>query len=303
MKPQLWIIPAQGIGDALLVGALAQQLSQSGFYITLFHRMATEIAPFFPTLDWKPVTDFSKEELPCPLLIENDHGSFAHQMHLWRQSHQNLPPVYFIFPKKSRWERPGDLLLDPKISFFHALSRAVEEKFQLTLPPRPTPKPPAPNRSVAIHPWSGKIEKNWRLSNFYQLGEDLKKRGFEPLWIMTPAEKEKFLSHYPHMESQINHFSSLSEIAAALRTASFFIGNDSGMGHLASFLGLHTLTLSPDPHKIEQWRPIFSKNRVLTPPFALPNFRRPSFPLRKWIWSYCVPVRRVIKVFLEHSHD
>lgn len=95
-------------------------------------------------------------------------------------------------------------------------------------------------REVAILcPGSGSRLKNWPFNNFLSLSEQLKKRGFEIIWLAGPVEhhlrfpeKDKFLLNQ-----------SLLSIAYLLKHCSFYIGNDSGITHLAAMTGCRTIAL------------------------------------------------------------
>ena len=84
--------------------------------------------------------------------------------------------------------------------------------------------------SVVIHPFSGSPRKNWPLSCFEALAGDL---SCEVEWIAGPEEE------LPESHRRDN----LLELAAWIRGARLYIGNDSGITHLAAATGVSTVAL------------------------------------------------------------
>jgi len=87
-----------------------------------------------------------------------------------------------------------------------------------------------PRESIVIHPFSGSPRKNWPLEYFRELAAHL------PLpveWCCSPEE------HLPGA----HQFESLLELAAWIAGARFYIGNDSGISHLAATTGTPSLVL------------------------------------------------------------
>lgn len=77
-----------------------------------------------------------------------------------------------------------------------------------------------------IHPFSGSAVKNWPLERFRVLAARLKTR-LPVLWTAGPSEA---------LEEAIR-FDDLYELACWLGSARLFIGNDSGISHLAAAAG------------------------------------------------------------------
>ncbi len=101
-------------------------------------------------------------------------------------------------------------------------------------------------RIVVIHPGSGGREKCWHHDNFLSVAGELAKEGFEVVFTLGPAEQERFT------DDQIRRISSagaclrdapLSDVLAILSGAAAFVGNDTGVTHLAAGLGVPTLAL------------------------------------------------------------
>ncbi|MHC4117832.1 MAG: glycosyltransferase family 9 protein [Planctomycetota bacterium] len=99
---------------------------------------------------------------------------------------------------------------------------------------------------VVIQPGSGGREKCWYIGNFLTVAAGLASKGFEVVFLLGPAEQEKFSD--ATME-QINSVVptladlSLTEVLGLLSCAHAFIGNDSGIAHLAGSLGIKTVVV------------------------------------------------------------
>jgi heptosyltransferase-3 len=99
---------------------------------------------------------------------------------------------------------------------------------------------------IVLCPGSGSVDKCWHLDNFLSLAEQLKSNGAEPLILLGPAEIERFIPHRLLDISRTAAFLadlSLTEVLQVLCVADAYIGNDSGITHLAAAIGLHTIAL------------------------------------------------------------
>lgn len=118
-------------------------------------------------------------------------------------------------------------------------------------------KPP-----VAIHPGSGGAQKCWPLEHFAHVIRLLWQRTIPVLLLAGPAEQERLkdlqsiLQSPPHPELlRILFNMPLTHLAQELLPCTCYLGNDSGITHLAALLGLPTLSLflASDP---VHWHPI-----------------------------------------------
>jgi heptosyltransferase-3 len=85
---------------------------------------------------------------------------------------------------------------------------------------------------AAIHPFSGSASKNWPLGSFRRLAERLGKR-IEVRWCAGPEEA---------LDGAVR-FDNLYEVARWLAGARLFVGNDSGIAHLAAAAGTPVVAL------------------------------------------------------------
>ena len=96
-----------------------------------------------------------------------------------------------------------------------------------------------PPNTAALHPGSGDRRKNWPLEKFHALAEKLRKAGLTVQWVLGPAEEDAALP--PGERTWRN--ADLSDLAAALSACRLFVGNDSGVSHLAAACGCPTVAL------------------------------------------------------------
>lgn len=100
---------------------------------------------------------------------------------------------------------------------------------------------------IAIHPGSGSKHKNWGLKNYGALIQELYTRyGEKILIVLGPAEHEELQQLPALLRSTeyvvLNHLD-LPMLAAILQRCHLFIGNDSGITHLAAAAGVPTIAL------------------------------------------------------------
>jgi ADP-heptose:LPS heptosyltransferase len=118
---------------------------------------------------------------------------------------------------------------------------------------------------VLIHPGSGSPTKNWPAQRFAHVAAELRKAGRTTTFVRGEVERERMaeedveqLAHATDAEASPK---TLAELHALLRTATGYVGNDTGPTHLAAALGLPTAAVfvATDP---ALWRPLGPKVSV-----------------------------------------
>jgi len=101
-------------------------------------------------------------------------------------------------------------------------------------------------RLVVIHPGSGGQKKCWHLENFLNVARALRGPEMDVLFVLGPAEVERLRPsekvHIHGVTRCVAHLS-LPQVVGLLSCADAFVGNDSGVTHLAAGLGLRTIAL------------------------------------------------------------
>ena len=126
---------------------------------------------------------------------------------------------------------------------------------QLGMPPGAAPSiplEPAPRgEQIVIHPFSGGPRKNWPLENFLDLARRL--RNVE--WCAGPDEPL----------DRARRFDNLLDLARWLASARLYIGNDSGISHLAAAVGAPVIAIF-GPTDSRVWAPRGPRVTVLASP-------------------------------------
>jgi ADP-heptose:LPS heptosyltransferase len=104
--------------------------------------------------------------------------------------------------------------------------------------------------ATVIHSGSGSTRKNWPHERFTELAGLLRRGGHSVLWVRGPAEEDPEEDAQDFESARL----SLDALAATLARARLFIGNDSGVSHLAAATGAPTVALF-GPTSEAVWRP------------------------------------------------
>ena len=115
----------------------------------------------------------------------------------------------------------------------------------------------AGRRVFAVPPGSGGLSKCWPTERFVSVAREFGRReGMKIAWILGPAElerAERFQADLP-AEFVVIAGVALPTLAAILSRSSIYLGNDSGVTHLAAAVGAPTLALfGPTDPKV--WAP------------------------------------------------
>jgi ADP-heptose:LPS heptosyltransferase len=92
---------------------------------------------------------------------------------------------------------------------------------------------------AALHPGSGSSSKNWPMERFTKLARRLTRSGLRVVWIRGPAESGAMLPEGARAWESVP----LDRLAARLARSAIYVGNDSGVSHLAAASGCPTVAL------------------------------------------------------------
>jgi len=136
----------------------------------------------------------------------------------------------------------------------------------LEAPPVPEPVPNLPAEPVILHPGSGSRLKCWPPENFVRLAEMTERLLRRPCrFLIGEADRwilEEPSFRTPEMGTRVLMNLSLSTVAAILKKGRAYVGNDSGISHMAAVLGIPALVVftATDPRI---WAPRGRHVRVL----------------------------------------
>jgi heptosyltransferase-3 len=121
-----------------------------------------------------------------------------------------------------------------------------------------------PAHFIAIHPGSGSAAKNWPAERFAETARGLA-RGQPWLLVLGPADASAGSPLAREPEAVVVRSLPVRVLGALLSRASLYLGNDSGVTHLAAAWGAPTLALF-GPTDPAVWGPVGPRARSLRAP-------------------------------------
>lgn len=289
------VFSCKGLGDGLLALILSHNLQRNGWQVDTFHSSLSALQSWFPHL---PIQTF-----PQACLENYDRFFLIYETSPWMQEILKecknrfwvkttvLNPIATPHCDYPYWEHGK---FNGRLPFAENLYLFCKEVLKL---PDATKEngiqtPCLIKRDplrVVIHPTSSRSGKNWTKEKYEELGHRLEDDGLHPVFVLAEDEKEGW------KEETVKSFSSLQDLAAFVAGSSALIGNDSGIGHLASCLGLPTLTICRSQMAANFWRPGWSKGEIITPPSWVPNLK--GLRIRDRHWQKFISVKQAHAAF------
>jgi heptosyltransferase III len=299
-----------GLGDGLIALVLSHNLKRNDNEVITFHPSLSQLQRWFPSLPIKPFPSGSEI---VEALHEIDHFFIVFEKTTWMQEiisfcQRNYPEKACIInpiatPNRDYpyWENAR---FDGRLPFVDNLYSFCREILQLSHVTKsngiavPADLILYKNPSkVILHPSSSRPGKNWPKEKYLQLAKRLECNGYDPIFILSKEER----AEWADLKVNAPLFSSLSEVAACIYEAGYMIGNDSGIGHLASCLGVPTVTICRNQLTAQFWRPNWAAGSVIFPSPLIPNLK--GFRLRDKYWKSWVSLNSVFNRFLLLTKD
>ncbi len=101
-------------------------------------------------------------------------------------------------------------------------------------------------KAIIIHPGSGGAHKCWHLDNFLAVARMIVREGTDVVFLLGPAEVERFDTSAMNEMRETGTLLTglpLSDVLAVLSCSRAFLGNDSGITHLAAAVGIKTVVV------------------------------------------------------------
>jgi len=107
-----------------------------------------------------------------------------------------------------------------------------------------------------IHPTAAFDTKQWAVEKFARVSEELRGRGLAPVVVVAPTEKETAQALITKSSASPVVFTDLSlpEVTALASRARLFVGNDSGIAHIAAATGTPCVVVFGSSNR-NHWRP------------------------------------------------
>lgn len=294
------VVCADGIGDALITSMIARALRKIGHRVAVF---STHLKSFGSLLEegeyLSMADDWEKVLAPFDaVILQHEDTLRAKQILSLRKKGLTLYVIYtnYRLSKHGPLVEHLDFPVDEQKTMVYNVGLAMRTLFHIEIDAQNClqKKLPLPHREntkrVLIHPTSTREDKNWRKNRFLHLSNQLERLGYEPMFILSPKERESFPKtiHAPH-------FANLEELAKTVYTSGFLIGNDSGPAHLASYYGIPHIVICQG-RQMPLWSPGWLDPTIIRPPRWIPNLK--GMRLREKKWNFFIPVSRVVRTFL-----
>lgn len=274
------VICAQGMGDALIMHIASHNLAQAGFEVLTF---SDHLQGFGKWLD-----PYSFAMQPTPDKIEKIFKDFdavilQHDNSIKAQAIKKLNIQVYGFYGSHLVSKHGplsstDYVCNPLLCMVDNLTLALKKWFPSCTIGKENGLTPPPHlihnkypKRIAIHSGSSDLKRNWPLNRYKKIATLLQRKGYDPVFLT---------------KDEAPAFPSLEELASFIYESGFFIGNDSGPGHLASYLQIPSIIIGTSYKHLLVWRPGWFPPLVITPP------RWTSF--FKWTkkrWKLFIPTR------------
>lgn len=107
-----------------------------------------------------------------------------------------------------------------------------------------------------IHPAAAFETKQWATRNFARIAEDLSARGFSCIGIAAPNESRVIDQLVKEASTPVTKFTDLSlpEVTALSSRSRLFVGNDSGVAHIAAAMRVPSVVIFGSSN-VAHWRP------------------------------------------------
>jgi heptosyltransferase-3 len=279
------VVLSPALGDSLLMMIVVRNLHESGVAVTAFGRNAVTLNGWFPDLDIQPelTRDTAQAILPRyeRVIAMRRDGPIA-------DPGLQLPEVVLL--EVACRARSSKSMAERLMQFSRdELGLAQAGKSNGMSAPGALEHRRHRNR-IAIHPTASTRDKCWLPSRFVRLALRLRKLGFDPQFVVAPSERDAWTFVQAHGIG-LPQLGSLENVAAWLYESGWFIGNDSGIGHLASCLQVPTLSLFMRRGLARTWQPGWGAGRVVVGGYL------PTARLRERYWKYTLSVTRVARAF------
>lgn len=277
------LLGGRGLGDNLIEMVLAHNARRCGYHVTMYSDVLYPLAAWFPQhrmLPSLPPDRMDATLIGYDLILE-----------------PKLPQIPLAPPIQERWINYETMYRDDRtqVANMVAISGKVFNEEAPSAENDIVPPGHLQHRRfsqrVCLHPTSAELSKNWLPERFLRLAERLQKIGFTVFFIMTEQETEAWAQIINGL-FPLKGFADVADCASFVYESGFFIGNDSGGGHLASCLGIPTVSIHGRKGKAVRWRPGWGAVEVVTPRINLVG----SF-LRQHYWKYFLSVGMVERSF------
>ena len=115
---------------------------------------------------------------------------------------------------------------------------------------------PASQSFALFHPAAAFDSKRWDARNFARIADTLAARGFAVVAVAAPGEREVVRAFSESAKTRVVSLNDLTlpEVSALAARARLFVGNDSGIAHIAAAVGTPSVVVFGSSN-VAHWRP------------------------------------------------
>jgi heptosyltransferase-2 len=261
-KPKLLVLELWGIGDVIIASPFLREACRNYQVTLLAQGFAMQMGPAF----WPEV-----EVLPFRMPWIVHRGKY--RLHTWpwpalARLVKRMRQAQFDIAVSARWDPRDDMVMllsgaRRRVGFprmgsqfieteslgrpepvSHRLERwrVIGSAIGLEVPPITEAVHPVENRAgaILIHSGAGKQLRVWPLERFHALVTRFRAQGYTVQVACDPEQAEWWMTQ---SEANVTVPTDLKGLLELVNGAGVFIGNDSGPGHVAAYLGIPTFTL------------------------------------------------------------
>lgn len=308
-KARIALVAFSSLGDGLIYLMMAENLRLNGFAVTYFGNIGYQLRAWLPQFEIRPypaqdemdaaLAAFDLVIMSPPQFMRDrmDPATTEAMRRKWLLICQKAPADWrFDLSQAKRASLPAETfaslegLLDcggsmrdrdyTTESVVDITLEYMRKRMGLTRLARTVElTPPAGlqlrrhRRRIVVSPdsaWPQK--KDWSPPAFLKLCRRLQALGDAPAIVAAPLHHERWRK-MPGNTFETPVFHDIGELAAYIYESGTVIANDSGNGHLASFLGVPVVTIYRKKNPKFHWRPDWAPAKVVCPRLTLPAFR------------------------------
>jgi len=288
------------LGDALIAMVTVNNLVSNGYRVDVFSDYLKDLQAWFPWVKILPQVNFNCTDMNPDQQTQEIFASYPTVMHMYNSK----------LAEQLKTQHPNSIILSQsplykaRMSMVDIQAALCQSEFNLkNIVRKNNIQIPAAAELVArkhcnrivVHPTSSLARKNWPKNKFIKLSQKLAQLNYESCFIVAPHERASW-QDVVNYGIALPEFASLNETAAFIYESAFFIGNDSGIGHLASNLGVPTVSIILRNGVATQWRPTWAPGVVV----LSPSWLNPR-PIKEKLWQHFISVAMVLRKFEQLS--
>jgi len=294
---------SRGLGDGLLFLMVSNNLKKNGFEVITYHDFLEEMKPLFKNFEIRKYPE--KKEVKSLLstfdlvIVNSDYSEINMEI---KKNLKNHKKNWILHASTSKGKNlPGNFRFDRKRTMAENLLFFCKGTLHLKNVSKENGIKPMKGffyrknkKRIIIHPEANIKSKKWDKKKFLKLSKKLINLGFEISYIVPKEKRERYL-FVEKYKIKLPYFKSLKELSNYIFESGYIIGNNSGIGYLASSLKIPTFIIFESKRQKLFWRPDFGINDGITPLSILPNIK--NMRLRDKFWKNLIWVRRVFRKF------